>query len=88
MRQYQRQIIPEGRGVHPFVRWIWRRINIDQWSQEDLAKRSGVSSSAMRKWRRGDRNPRISELEAVINAMGFHLVLKENFFDEENRREK
>lgn len=78
MRQHQRQKIPAGRSVHPFVRWIWKRVNIDEWSQEDLAERSGVSSSAMRKWRRGDRNPRISELEAVINAMGFRLVIKED----------
>lgn len=77
MRKYQRQIIPEGRGVHPFVRWIWRRVNADNWSQEDLADRSGVSASAMRKWRIGQRNPRISELEAVINALGYRLVIKE-----------
>lgn len=77
MRQYQRQIIPDGRGVHPFVRWIWRRINIDEWSQEDLAKKAGVSSSAMRKWRKGERNPRISELEAVVNAMGYRLKIVE-----------
>lgn len=78
MRQYQKQIIPDGRGVHPFVRWIWRQVNEDMWSQEDLARKSGVSASAMRKWRKGERNPRISELEAVINAMGYKLVIKED----------
>lgn len=77
MRQYQRQIVPEGRGVHPIIRWIWKRVNLDEWSQEDLAKRSGVTSSAMRKWRRGERNPRISELEAVVNAMGYKIVIRE-----------
>ena len=77
MRKYQRQIIPNGKGIHPFVRWVWRRINADNWSQEDLAKRAGVTSSAMRKWRRGERNPRISELEAVINALGYRLLIKE-----------
>lgn len=82
MRQYQRQIVPEGRGVHPFIRWIWRRINIDEWSQEDLAKKAGVSSNTIRKWRNGERNPRISELEAVINAMGFRLVIREDLGDD------
>lgn len=79
MRQYQRQIVPpvENRAVHPFVRWIWRKMNEDMWSQEDLAKKSGVSSSCMRKWRRGERNPRIGELEAVINAMGYKLVIRD-----------
>ena len=77
MRQYQRQIIPEGRGVHPIIRWLWKRINLDEWDQETLARRSGVSSSAMRKWRRGERNPRISELEAVINTLGYKIVIVE-----------
>jgi len=75
--QYQRQIIPEGRGVHPIIRWIWKRINLDEWDQETLAQRSGVSASAMRKWRRGERNPRISELEAVVNTLGYKIVIRE-----------
>lgn len=79
MKQYQRQIVPpvENRAVHPFIRFIFRKINEDLWNQEDLAKKSGVSSSAMRKWRNGARNPRIGELEAVINALGYNLVIKE-----------
>lgn len=77
MRQYQRQIVPEGRGVHPIIRWIWKRVNQDEWSQEDLARKSGVASSTLRKWRRGERNPRISELEAVVNTLGYRIVLKE-----------
>lgn len=82
MRQPQCHKVTNGRGVHPFVRWIWKRMNLDEWTQEDLAKRSGVSASAMRKWRRGERNPRISELEAVINTMGFRLVIKEDLYNE------
>ncbi len=79
MKQYQRQKVPpvEDRAVHPFIRFIWRKMNEELWSQEDLAKRAGVTSSAMRKWRRGERNPRISELQAVINALGYDLVIRE-----------
>ena len=77
MRQYQRQKVVENKAVHPFIRFIWRKMNEELWSQEDLAKRAGVTSSAMRKWRRGERNPRISELQAVINAMGYDLVIRE-----------
>lgn len=81
MRQFQAQKVPEGRGVHPIIRWIWKRVNQDNWSQEDLAKRSGATSSAIRKWRRGERNPRISELEAVVNALGYKLVIREKYVD-------
>ncbi len=78
MKQFQTQKVPEGRGVHPIIRFIWKRINLDEWSQEDLAEKSGVTSSTMRKWRRGDRNPRISELEAVVNCLGYKIVIKED----------
>lgn len=80
LRQYQRQKVPpiENRAVHPIIRFIWRKMNEEMWSQEDLAQKAGVSSSAMRKWRRGERNPRISELEAVVNAMGYRLVIRED----------
>ena len=80
MKQFQRQKVPpvEDRAVHPFIRFIWRKMNEELWSQEDLAKRAGVTSSAMRKWRRGERNPRISELEAVINALGYNLIIRES----------
>lgn len=63
-------------GVHPFVRWIWAEINRQKCSQQDVALRSGVSDSAMRKWRLANRNPRITELEAVINALGYRIVLR------------
>ena len=45
-------------------------------SQEDVAKRSGVSSSAMRKWRSGKRSPMLMEIEAVINVLGGKLIAK------------
>ena len=80
MKQFKRHIVPpvENRAVHPLIRWIWRKMNEDLWDQETLEKRSGVSASCMRKWRRGERNPRIQELEAVINALGYDLVVRES----------
>lgn len=79
MRQFRRKIVPpaENRAVHPLIRWIWNRMNADMWVEEDLADRAGVTSSCIRKWRRGERNPRLQELEAVINALGYRLVVKE-----------
>lgn len=78
MLNYQRSKVPlkppkEGKGVHPIIRWIWVEMNRQRASQEDVAKRAGVSSSAMRKWRTGDRSPRLYEIEAVVNALGGRL---------------
>lgn len=74
MINYQKSKVPpkvvDGMAVHPLVRWIWKEMNRQRVSQEDVAKRSGVSSSAMRKWRTGVRSPKVVDLEAVINVLG------------------
>lgn len=83
MRQYQRTKIPRKRDqlkppaddkfVHPLVRWIWVEMNHQCASQEDVAERAGISSSAMRKWRRGASSPKLNDIEAVINALGYKI---------------
>jgi len=67
-----------GRAVHPFVWWMWNEINEQRTSQEDIAERSGITSSAMRKWRTGQQAPTLAAIEAVINALGYKLVIKED----------
>jgi DNA-binding phage protein len=42
-----------------------------------LARKAGVSSSSMRKWRSGDRSPQLNEIEAVINALGYEFKIVE-----------
>lgn len=83
MINYRKSKVPglqaprEGVAIHPLVRWIWREMNRQQVSQEDVAKRSGVSSSAMRKWRTGVRSPKVVDIEAVVNVLGGKLVVKD-----------
>ena len=82
MRAYQRQRTPtlkppvKGRAVHPFVVWMWKEINHQRASQEDVATRSGISSSAMRKWRTGLQAPTLVAMEAIINTLGYDLVIR------------
>jgi len=77
MKVYQRSKEPaKGKAVHPAVRWIWKQMNLQRASQQDVAARAGVSTSAMRKWRTGENNPKISDIEAVINALGGKLVIR------------
>lgn len=86
MKMYQRQKVPgkpnrlregvsEGMAVHPIVRWIWQQINDQRASQEDVAERAGINSSTLRKWRDGVRSPRVVELEAVVNVLGYRLKI-------------
>lgn len=77
MKQYQRSKEPaKDKGVHPVVRWIWKQMNHQRASQEDVAIRSGVSSSAMRKWRQGINSPKLSDIEAVVNVLGGKIVIR------------
>ena len=77
MRNYQRAKEPaKGKAVHPAVRWIWRQMNQQKASQEDVAERSGVASSTMRKWRQGINSPKLADIEAVINVLGGKLIIK------------
>lgn len=77
MRNYQRAKEPaKGKAVHPLVRWIWRQMNHQKASQEDVAERSGVASSTMRKWRQGINSPKLSDIEAVVNALGGKIIVR------------
>lgn len=72
---FRESSVPAG-NVHRFVKLIWRSVNTEMWSQEELERRSGVSVSAVRKWRRGVRSPRLIEIEAVLNTLGYELVAR------------
>lgn len=77
MRRYKRSKEPaKNAGIHPSVLWIWREMNHQRASQEDVAARAGISSSAMRHWRNGNNSPKIADIEAVINVLGGKLVIK------------
>lgn len=79
MKVYQRAKEPaKGKAVHPAVRWIWRQMNLQQVSQEDVAERSGVASSTMRKWRQGINSPKLKDIEAVVNVLGGQFVIRVN----------
>ncbi len=76
LRNYQRQKPPEP-GAHPLIHVLWAEMNAQRVSQEDVAARAGVSSSAMRKWRRGHRSPNLCDVEACLNVLGLEIVARE-----------
>ena len=62
-----------GPGVHWMVKIIWNDIIAGDLSTEHLTKVSGVSRSIIRRWRNGRNAPRIENVEAVLNALGYEL---------------
>jgi transcriptional regulator with XRE-family HTH domain len=55
---------------------MWREMNRQRASQEDVAVRSGIASSTMRKWRQGVNSPKLADIEAVINTLGGKIIVK------------
>ena len=62
-----------GQGVHWMVKIIWDDIIAGDLSTEHLTKVSGVSRSIIRRWRNGRNAPRIENVEAVLNALGYEI---------------
>jgi len=51
-----------------------RALRLRRGDQRRLAELAGVSSNTLIKWRKGLGNPRLSELEALADAMGVSVV--------------
>lgn len=63
----------DRRRVHHLVRKILKRALVDGYTFKRLGKQSGVSWGTIRGWEFS--SPKIENLEAVANALGFHLML-------------
>lgn len=63
-------------AAHRLVHRLWGEMNAQRVSQEDVAERAGVSSSGMRKWRRGDRAPNLNDIEACLNVLGLEVTVR------------
>lgn len=57
-------------GVNPLVRFIADHTDV---TYTDLAKRSGLHPGTLTRWRTSGIEPRLGDIEAVLNAMGYDL---------------
>lgn len=46
-------------------------------TQEKISNLSGVATSTMRKWLRGQSSPKLEDIEAVVNVLGGVLTVKD-----------
>ncbi len=63
------------RKCHPLLRPMWQAIQQRGISYNELSKISGVDAHTIRNWRNGT-SPTISNLEAVLNVVGFKLAVQ------------
>jgi len=57
------------------VKELFTILNESGQQLQKVAKRSGVSSSTINEWR-WRRSPKVTNLEAVLNSLGFELHIR------------
>lgn len=67
---------PPLKGCHPTVHALFQHAGEKRMSQAALARRSGVSEMTLTDWKHRCADPRISYLEACLNALGYRLTVE------------
>lgn len=70
-----RRLAPIPSNVHSLLRWIWEEITRQRVSAASVARRAGYNPKTLRSWWRGDTAPTLHDVEAVVNALGYDMVI-------------
>lgn len=73
MRKFRKLKIPAR--AHPLVREMTAIQNTVHCGIAEMAERSGVSKSAIHNWQHSNV-PRVSDLQACLNALGYELAIR------------
>ncbi len=73
MRRFRRLTIPAH--AHPLVRKLFEEMNREQIGLTDMAERAGLARATFKGWRTR-HCPRIVELEACYNVLGWGLTVR------------
>lgn len=63
-------------NAHRVVKRLFVEMNAQQISQEEMARRSGVSRNTFKDWKNRSI-PRLDMIEACLNVLGFELAVRE-----------
>lgn len=70
MRRFRTLSIPEH--AHPLVKRLYKEMDYQQFGVTDTAERAGVARETIKGWRKS-HCPRIGEIEACFNVLGYTL---------------
>lgn len=73
VRVYRRQRKPVASSTHPLVKMMTAEMARQRATLTDVAIRSGVNVKTIGHWKSGDRVPKLRDLEAVLNVLGYEL---------------
>jgi transcriptional regulator with XRE-family HTH domain len=73
MRLYRRQRRLPASNTHPLVKFLSHEMARQRATLSDVAERAGVCVKTISAWRGGDRAPKLADMEAVLNVLGYDL---------------
>lgn len=63
---------PALKGVHPFVKFLDEHRTM---TLTLLGEKAGIDYKSINRWRLKGHPPRLADIEAVLNVLGYDLVL-------------
>lgn len=76
MRLYRRQRRAPASNTHPFVKRMSAEMTRQRATLTDVAERSGVAYKTIVNWRSGVSTPKLADIEAVFNVLGYGFHVK------------
>ena len=67
--------LPLPRNTNPLIVRLVELINESGTDSHELCRRAGLGTGTIHAWR-NQTNPNISNLEAVLNALGYELTIQ------------
>lgn len=74
MRKFRLRNNLECRNGHPAVQFLFAQMFKQRMTQADLADRTGFAYDTLKHWRLYTM-PRVNDLDAALNAMGYRITV-------------
>ena len=75
MRAYRRKQPLETKNKHQVIRFLSNEMHHQQMTSADLCERAGFAPDTL-KWWRHRTMPRINDVEAALNVLGYELTVR------------
>lgn len=63
--------------THKFVRFVWEEVVNRDLELTSVANAAGVDRSTLHKWKKNTKGPYLVQLEEVLEALGYELMIVE-----------
>lgn len=77
----KRHLKPASVALHPIYRTLREKLEASDLSVKAIARRAGFDVKTLRNWWRGHSTPRLQDLEAVFNALGYEVTILVTYRD-------